>query len=127
MEIHFKSAHTKDVEEEVTPQVTAIAQRKLFALKKYLGKTDSITQVYVELGKSSEAHQNGSVWRAQINLDFKGKRYHADSQAERIRTAVDIAIKEIETELRRGKERNKSMIKRGGTAIKSFMRGFKTR
>jgi ribosomal subunit interface protein len=124
MEIHFKSAHTKDIEEEVTPPVISIAQRKLIALKKYLGKTDSITQVYVELGKSSEAHVNGNVWRAQINLDFKGKRYHADSQAERIRTAIDIAVKEIETELRKAKLRNKSMIRQGGAAVKSFMRGF---
>ncbi len=36
MEIHFKSAHTKDVEDEVTPEVVSIAQRKLISLKKYL-------------------------------------------------------------------------------------------
>ena len=127
MEIHFKSAHTKDVADEVTPGVTSLAQRKLVALKKYLGKTDGITQVYVELGKVTEAHQNGNVWRAQINLDSQGKRYHADATGGNIRVAIDVAVREIEAELRKAKQMNKDVIKKGGTAFKSFIRGFGTR
>ena len=124
MEIHFKSAHTKDVEEEVTPGVIAQAQRKIIALKKYLGKTDTIAQVYVELGKATEAHQTGNVWHAQINLDSKGKRYHATATAEHIKVAIDIAVKEIEVELRKVKQKNENMLRKGGSVVKSFMRGF---
>ena len=125
MEIHFKSAHTKDVEDEVTPDVIAITERKLVALKKYVKKTGETTQVYVEFGKATEAHQNGNVWRVQINLDSKGKRYHADSSREQIRTAIDVAVGEIETSLRKAKQRDQNMFRRGGAAIKSFMQGQK--
>jgi ribosomal subunit interface protein len=124
MEIHFKSAHTEEIEKEITSLVTDIAQRKLTALKKYLGKTDAITQVYVELGKVSEAHQNGNVWRAQINLDFKGKRYHSDRTGERIQIAIDAAIRDLEVELRKAKFRKQSMLRSGESKLKSFIRGF---
>ena len=125
MEIHFKSAHTKDVEEEITPEITALAERKLIALKKYLKKVDGITQVYVELGRTTEAHQNGKVWRAQINLDSQGKRYHADSAGEHMKTAVEAAVTEIEVSLRKAKQKDESLFRRGGAAIKSFMQGSK--
>jgi ribosomal subunit interface protein len=127
MEIHFKSAHSTDVEKEVTSEVTSKTQRKLIALKKYLGKTDAITQVYVEFGKATEAHLSGDVWRTQINLDFKGKRYHADRTAETFLASIDAAVKELEIELRKAKQRNESLFRHGGSALKSFMRGFTPR
>ena len=124
MEIHFKSAHTKDVEDEITSDVTAHAERKLVLLKKYLRKKDGITQVYVEFGKVSESHQSGNIWRTQINLDSNGKRYHADATGEQIKAAIDKAVSEIEVELRKAKQRNENMLRKGGLAVKSFMRGF---
>ena len=122
MEIHFKSSHIKDAQDEITPEITAFAERKLIALKKYLNKVDGVTQVYVELGKITEAHQTGNVWRAQINLDSKGKRYHADATGEHMKTAVEAAIGEIEASLRKAKQRGESMLKRGGTVLKAIIR-----
>jgi ribosomal subunit interface protein len=127
MEIHFKSAHTKDIAEEVTQKVTEAAQRKISRLQKYLGKHTGPIHVYVELGKVTESHQSGKVWRAQINLDAQGKRYHADALGEHIEPAIDTAIKELEAELRKAKMKNVSMLRKGGGALKSFMRGFKAR
>lgn len=127
MEIHFKITHNEEVEKEVTLEVTEKMERKLNALKKYLGNKDELVQVYVELGKISEAHQNGNVWRTQINLDVKGQRYHADSTADHIQTAIDLAVKELEAELRKATQRSKSMIRKGGSVLKSFMRGFGSR
>jgi ribosomal subunit interface protein len=127
MEIHFKSDHTKEVEQEVTRKVIAVAERKLAGLKKYLGKNEAPTQVYVELGRATASHQTGPVWRAQINLDSKGKRYHADAVEERIDKAVDKAVRELEAELRKAKKLNETILRKGGGAIKTFMRGFKAR
>ncbi len=78
----------------------------------------------MEFGKATESHHTGDVWRAQINLDSNGKRYNATAVAERIQLASDAAIKELEAALRKNKQRSKSMLKRGGTRLKDFMRGF---
>ena len=125
MEIHFKSAHTADVEKEVTLEITSKTQRKLLALKKYLGKTDAPTQVYVELGRATEAHLNGEVWRTQINLDLRGKRYHTDKTAETLLASIDMAVKDLEAELRKAKQKHESLLRQGGSLVKSIMRGFK--
>ena len=126
MDIHFKTSHASTEEEAVFSVATKFAERKLQTLKKYLARTEELTQVYVELGKISEAHQNGNVWRTQINLDSRGKRYHADSTAEKIELAIDKAVSQIESEIRKAKQKNSGVMRRGGNAVKSIMRGFKT-
>jgi ribosomal subunit interface protein len=130
MEIHFKIAHGKEGADEISQKAIDLAERKLRNLKKYLGKIhDELgIQVYVELGKNTEAHKNSPVmWRAQINLDAPGEKFHASALAERIEVAIASAISEIEQELRKRKQRRKNMIHRGGTAIKNLMRGFSAR
>ncbi len=124
MQIHFKSSHANDEEEKIFATATDFAERKIQTLKKFFPKNDEVAQVYVELGKSSEAHQQGNIWRVQINLDSYGKRYHADAVAEKIETAVDKAVSEISAELRKAKQKSRSMLKKGGGAVKSFLRGF---
>ena len=124
MEIHFKVVHAED--KEVSSKAIDLAERKIRHLKKYLGKTqDELgVQVYIELGKTTEAHQNGPIWRAQINMDAPGEQFHAYAVAERIEVAITTAVAEIEQELRKRKAQRKNMIRRGGTALKSMMRGF---
>lgn len=123
MEIHFKNSHATNGADEITPNVTGFAQRKLLALKKHLNKGNHVAQVYVELGKVSEAHQNGNYWRSQINMDVKGQRYHADATAEHIQGAIEKSVKELEAEVRKSKEKKMDLFRKGGAAIKSFMKG----
>lgn len=123
MEIYFKTSRKTEVQ-EVTPKVTAIATRKLNALKKYLEHRKSVAKVYVELGKDSEAHQQGSIWRAQINLDCDGKRFHADSTKEQLEIALTSAINELEQELRKSKQYHHTMLLKGGGILKNIARGF---
>jgi ribosomal subunit interface protein len=122
MEIHFKSAQS--VENEVTPKITSIAQRKLTTLKKYLGKYDGVAHVYVEFGKDSSAHANGAIWCTQINLDCEGQRYHAKATEETLEGSLDKAMSELESELRKAKDRKQSVLKKSGGMLKSIVRGF---
>ena len=124
MEIHFKVARTD--EKEISQKAKDLAERKIRNLKKYLGKTREAVdiQVYVELGKATEAHQTGPIWRAQINMDAPGEQFHAYAIAERIEVAISTAVSEIEQELRKRKAQRKNVIRRGGIALKSMMRGF---
>ncbi len=125
MQLHFKTSHASPEEEVVFTKATSVAERKIRLLKKLLANQDEITQVYVELGKESEAHQKGNVWRTQINLDSGGKRYHADATAENIENSITTSVEQLETELRKAKQKRQSMLRRGGEAVKSLIRGTK--
>ncbi len=123
MEIYFTTSRKSDAQ-EVTTKVTAIATKKLNSLKKYLEHRKSVAKVYVELGKVSEAHQQGNVWRVQINLDCDGKRFHATSTGEKPETALGASISELENELRKSKQYHRTMMVKGGAVLKDLARGF---
>ncbi len=124
MEIHFKNAH-KDLSADVSTAVSEKAIRKLTTLKRYLGKHAEDAQVYVELGKISAAHQHGETWRAHIELHAHGKRYNAEARGEEPQHAIDGAIADIKKEVRESKKRDRSLLHKGGIALKALMRGFK--
>lgn len=123
MEIYFKTARTTDMR-DVTPKVTAIATKKLNNLKKYLEYRRGIAKVYVELGKESGAHQQGNIWRTQINLDCDGKRFHVAATNEKLETAIAKAISELEQELRKAKQLHYALMVKGGTVLKRLVQNF---
>jgi ribosome-associated translation inhibitor RaiA len=130
MEIHFKRAHTQDVEDECTPKLLDQLQNKLMALEKFLGRTEnngaSMSQVYVELGKVSESHTTGNYWRTQINLDSAGKRYHSDATDQSLKAASDKAITELKAEIQKATKKEQTMFRKGGAAVKSMITDFGT-
>jgi ribosomal subunit interface protein len=125
MQIHFKVSRASAKDDELFSKASDIAQRKIETLKKYLARDIETTQVYVELGKESEAHVSGYIWKANINLDSRGKRYNAGAVAETIEKAVDGAVSELESELRKAKRRSESMLRLSGNSMKLWMRGFR--
>ena len=121
MEIHFKGTNY-----EMPQTVSEFASKKLVALKKYVGKREEVIRVYVELGKETTAHQNGRVWRAEVNFDIDGSRFRAVAIEETIENAIDQAVGELAVELRKANERRIVLKRRGGATLKSMLRGFST-
>ncbi len=122
MEIYFKTSHKSDVQ-EVTPRITSLATKKLNGLKKYLEHRKNVARVYVELGKVSEAHQQGNIWQAQVNLDCDGERFHAGSTGENLESAIATAITELEREIKKARQYHHTMLVKGGGVLKELVRG----
>ncbi len=119
MEIHFKGTNY-----DLPPNVSEFARGKIGGLKKHIKRGDEEARVYVELGKETEAHQSGRIWRAEINFDIKGERYRAVALEESIEVAIDRAVNELGSELSRARERKQALARKGGATIKSMLRGF---
>jgi ribosomal subunit interface protein len=117
MQIQFKGTNY-----ELTSDITDIATRKLEGLQKYTGKSGSEPIAYVDIGKITEAHQNGDIWYTDCNLDVEGTRYYAKAQADTIRTAIDRMVAELSKEVRRANKKKHSMLRRGGMQIKNLFR-----
>ena len=100
---------------------TEHAERKLKALAKYLGRAKEGSLVRVHLGKESEAHQRGRIWRADLNFELDGALYRASALEETIEAAIDRAMGELIREVRTARERRKSLMKRGGAKVKAFL------
>ncbi len=118
MQIRFKGTNY-----EMPRRVTALAQRKVEGLRKFLGNEGEFALAYVDLGKESDAHQNGKFWRADINLDANGSRFYAKAVEESIEKAIDKAVAELGSEIKTARKRQQSLVRKGGGVIKSLMRG----
>lgn len=117
MHIQFKGTNY-----DLAPDVTDLATKKLQALRKFLGKYERPALAYVDLGKSTEAHQSGAIWYAEINLDVGGKRYNARAEDETLLNAFDKTIAELMRELRAAKQKKESVLKRSGAKLKEMFR-----
>jgi ribosomal subunit interface protein len=119
MQINFKGTNY-----ELPANISALAKRKVDGLAKYLGSNKENARAYVDLGKETGAHQNGNIWRADINFDVGGNRFFAKAVEDSIEKAIDRAVNELAKELQTARKRELSLAKKGGSIIKSLMRGF---
>ncbi len=122
MQIHFKAMNY-----EIPLAVREFAEKKLSALSKFLGSEEKgESDIYVELGRETEAHAHGRVWRAELNFDQDGKRFRAVATEESLEDAIDRSIEDLTRELRTNKGRKESIMRRGGGVFKNMLRGFKS-
>lgn len=117
MQIHFKGTNY-----ELPVTISTLAKRKVEGLAKYLGKEKENARAYVDLGRESGAHQNGSIWYADINFDVKGSRFYAKAVEDSMEKAVDRAVQEVSRELQTARKRQQSLTRKGGSIIKSMLR-----
>lgn len=115
MQIRYKGIHY-----DLPAAVTERAGKKIQALRKYLSRDAENASAYVELGKTTNAHQTGPIWQALINFTYRGTLYRAEAVEETIENAIDSATNELGKELRRAKKKQESLIRRGGSFFKSL-------
>ncbi|HYF29369.1 MAG TPA: HPF/RaiA family ribosome-associated protein [Candidatus Paceibacterota bacterium] len=119
MQIHFKGTNY-----EIAPEISAHARKKLQSVRKILGRHKHNAYAYVDLGKETEAHQNGRIWYADINFEVNGARFYAKATEETLENAVDRAVNELKSELLTARKREQSLVRKGGVAFKSMLQGF---
>ena len=117
MKINFKSTQI-----ELAPEITNYCQQKLDSLDKLLTDDESAF-LDVELGKTTEHHKQGEIFRAEINLHTSGKNFRAEAVGEDLYLAIDEAKDELLSEVKRYKKKQGAMLRRGGRMVKDFLRG----
>lgn len=109
---------------EVTPGLRAHAEKALGYIEKFVGEGDATAQV--EIVKVSGHHKQGEVFRAEMLVRCaNGTVYHVESTKEDMYAAIDDARDELSRRIRKGKERVRDLMRRGGAAVKNLARGFK--
>lgn len=108
---------------ELTDALAQYVDEKIKSVEKFLhgdGAENAIVQV--EIGKTTKHHQAGAVFRAEVNLNAHGARFRAVSEKEDLYAAIDDMKDELAREIKSAKEKKKTLMRRGGAAIKRFLR-----
>lgn len=94
---------------DLTPDLSDYLEKKINSLDKFIENSDSLTQAWVELGKISEHHKSGKIYRAEVQIHLLGKSVRTEAVAETIFQAINEANDEMQRELKqyKGKRRNK--------------------
>ncbi len=120
MSIPFNLKATNLIVDEKT---RAYLEQKLNSLERLLSSNDpSSIKCQVELGKVTDHHASGKIFRGEINLFVGGTLFRAVALEENLETAIDIAKDELKRELGKHKDKGQSLLRRSGARIKKLLR-----
>jgi ribosomal subunit interface protein len=106
------------------PHIISYLEKRLEQVGKLIPE-DSSLLCDVELAKTTDHHEKGDVYYAEINLTVDGKLFRATAEAETIEAAIDIMQSNVMRLLRKTKRKGLYNIRKGGAMVKDFLRGLK--
>ena len=105
---------------ELTPAISNYVNKKISSLEKYLSNE---VVVQVEVGKITQHHKSGNVFRAEIHIIGGGLDLYAFSEKDDFYAAVDVVRDEIIHNVVHTKTKRETMARRGAEIIKNMMKG----
>jgi putative sigma-54 modulation protein len=118
MKINIKATNI-----ELTPAISAYVEKKIPAIEKYFKDIpDAVAQV--EVGKSTQHHKQGDVFRAEVHIIGSGLDHYAASERADLYVAIDDVRDEIISKAMHQKGKKEALGRRGARAVKDMLKGF---
>ncbi len=114
MNIIVKGSHM-----EVTESIREYLEKRLKTLDKFL---DADSMIEAELGKTTNHHKNGDIFRAELNISSNGKTTFLKSELADLYAAIDKVRDEAADILASKKDKRQSLFRKGAQKMKSFWR-----
>jgi ribosomal subunit interface protein len=95
--------------------------KRLAKIGKIIGEDPTVI-CDVELAKTT-GHAKGDIFRAEVHIVGAGKNLYASSEKTDLYAAIDDVRDEILRELKTTKDKEVSMIRRGGARVKAMVKG----
>ena len=106
----------------LTPDIRDQVGKVCSTLEK-LSDTDSESLVCaVEVGRTTEHHQQGKIFRAEVNFSAAGEYFRAEAEAETVANALDSVRDELKRVLSHRKHKKQSIARRTGARLKEIFR-----
>lgn len=110
---------------ELTPAISQYIDEKVGSLEKFIMASDPTTvRASIEVGKTTRHHNSGNdIFLAEINLYIDGKTLRAVSEQGTLYAAIDDMKDEITREINSSKNKQRTLFRRGGAAVKNLIKG----
>jgi len=100
---------------------------KIITLEKVIPTDGENILAAVEVGRTTNHHKQGDIFRAEINLTFSGQQFYAFAETEDLYTSIDEVRLEIERQIVHSKNREETLFRRGARSVKKMMKGLSKR
>ena len=111
---------------ELTGAITDYVNKRLFGIEKFVKEGEEII-AYVEVGKTTNHHKRGDIFRAEFNIEISGAKFYTFSEKEDLYNAIEEAKEEIFRQIKNKKDRKQTLFKRGATSLKKMVKGVSKR
>lgn len=107
---------------ELTPAIAEYAEKKISSIEKFfLTIPDVVAQV--EVGKVTQHHRSGDIFRAEAHITGGGLDLYAASEQSDLYAAIDLVKDDLSRTLMHQKGRRLALARRGGQMIKDMIKG----
>ncbi|MCC2625370.1 MAG: raiA [Burkholderiales bacterium] len=80
---------------ELTDSIKEYSEDKMGSLHKYLNQDEDQVKFNFRLGKSSNSHNNGKIYYAEVSIHTPEKNYGGKIEAESVYVAIDLLKDEL--------------------------------
>jgi putative sigma-54 modulation protein len=115
--INIKATNT-----ELTPALRDYISARVTKLGTLLQAQSGKIFVYFEIAKTTEHHNKGDIYRADASVEIAGKTFYASADKEDLLQAIDAVKEKLHKEIRRDKNKDQSLFRRGAQKIKDLVR-----
>jgi len=84
---------------ELTEAITEAVEKKLGALDKFLESVGTPKELRVNVGKTTDHHNNGKIFMAEADLLIPGHKIHAEAMGDELYAAIDKLKDELKNRL----------------------------
>jgi putative sigma-54 modulation protein len=109
---------------EMTPAIGSYIDEKLSNIERFINATDESSVIAdLEIGKTTEHHKSGEIFKAELNLQIAGQLLRAVATKEDLYAAIDEIKDEMIMQINTSHKKKNTMIRKGGRAVKNLLRG----
>lgn len=112
---------------DLSDAISSAIDKVVASIDKYVDPSDTSALVDIEVGKTTNHHRSGEIFRAEINFHSRIGTLRAEAQKEDLYVALVAAKDEIVESLRSKKSKRTDFMKRSGAKIKNMIRGLYSR
>lgn len=120
------SINIKATNIELTNSIGKYINKKLESVEKFVKNKNEMI-VYIEVGKTTNHHKQGDVFKAEFNIEISGIKFYTVSEKEDLFNAIDDAQKELVRQISENKDKQQTLFKRGATSVKKMLKGISKR
>ena len=103
---------------KLEPVIEDYITEKIGGLDKFIERTDTVAQAWVEIGLTTKHHQSGDIYRAEVQIRLSGKGIRGEKTAADLFLAIDAVREELQEELMKYKGKKETLRKRGGRLLR---------
>ena len=105
----------------LTPAIKDYVEKKVLSLEKFIHDSPENVRAEVEVGKISNHHKSGDIFRAEAKLAFKRKEIYVVAEKDDLYASIDEMRAKAERECVALKDKKQTLAKRGAAKIKKLL------